>query len=286
MIMSGTIGYFVVQSGAPPLLVVFWRCLLGAGTLLVLVMARSDSRAALRRVVTSRVGLWVALSGALLVGNWTLIFTAYSYLSIGMATVVFHVEPFLLIGLSALLLRERIPGRTWAWIGLGFAGIALVAEPWRTAGGGLGRTAVGVGLTLGAATLYAASIILVRRIQALSERPPGALVITTIQLLTGALLSGPALLLVKHEITTSGWLHLVVLGVVNTGLMYWAIYSAYPHLSTATIGVLSFVYPAAAVIVDLVAYGVVITLAQMGGFAAIAAAGIGHALTADRNARG
>ncbi|WIG18817.1 hypothetical protein [Kocuria rosea] len=30
MVMSGTIGYFVVESGAPPLVVVFWRCVIGA----------------------------------------------------------------------------------------------------------------------------------------------------------------------------------------------------------------------------------------------------------------
>ena len=36
MLISGTIGWFVLVSGQPVLDVVFWRCVFGAGTLLVI----------------------------------------------------------------------------------------------------------------------------------------------------------------------------------------------------------------------------------------------------------
>ena len=36
MLISGTIGWFVLVSGQPVLDVVFWRCVFGAGTLLLI----------------------------------------------------------------------------------------------------------------------------------------------------------------------------------------------------------------------------------------------------------
>ena len=60
MIMSGTIGYFVVESGAPPAVVVFWRCVIGATGLLAVIAVRPNTRRELRQAVTSRVGLAVA----------------------------------------------------------------------------------------------------------------------------------------------------------------------------------------------------------------------------------
>lgn len=77
MVMSGTIGYFVVESGAPPAVVVFWRCALGAAALLLLTAFRRDAWRRLVRTALSQTGFLVALSGVLLVANWILIFTAY-----------------------------------------------------------------------------------------------------------------------------------------------------------------------------------------------------------------
>ncbi|WP_162144913.1 DMT family transporter [Arthrobacter castelli] len=282
MIMSGTIGYFVVESGAPPAVVVFWRCVIGATGLFAVIAVRANTRSELRQAVTSRVGLSVAASGAFLVLNWILIFNAYDYLSIGVATVIFHVEPFILIALGALFLQERLSRRTLGWAGLGFVGIVLVAKPWTAGGENMGNLLLGVVLTLVAATLYAASIVVVRRQQALAHGAPGPLVIITIQLIAGAVITSPSLALFPRQITGAGWAHLFVLGLVNTALMYLIIYAAYPRLGTATIGVLAFVYPAAAVVVDLIAYGTIVTISQLMGFAAIAGAGIGQVVTAQR----
>lgn len=278
MLMSGTIGYFVVESGAPPAVVVFWRCVIGATGLLIVIAARARTRQEFREATTSRVGIMVAGSGVLLVLNWILIFTAYDYLSIGVSTVIFHVEPFILIALGALFLRERFSRRTLAWAALGFLGIVLVARPWAAAGDSITGLLLGVGLTLVSATLYAGSIVVVRSQQALSHSAPSPLVIITIQLIAGAIITSPALVFGDHQISGSGWAHLGVLGLVNTALMYLIIYAAYPRLGTATIGVLAFVYPAAAVVVDFIAYGSPITIIQFVGFTAIAGAGIGQVL--------
>lgn len=201
MVMSGTIGYFVVESGAPPLVVVFWRCVIGACALLVVVGARPGTRQELYATVRSRTGVVLAGSGVLLVANWVLVFTAYEHLSIGVATVIFHVEPFILLGLGALLLHERFNRATLGWAGLGFLGIVAVAQPWATAGQEAGALLVGVGLTLVAATAYAGSIVVVRAQQGRAGSAPSPLVIVTIQLIAGAVITSPSLVMVPHRLS-------------------------------------------------------------------------------------
>jgi len=97
MLISGTIGWFVLVSGQPVLEVVFWRCVFGAGTLLAICATLGF----LRPGVISRSALLLAiLSGVAIVGNWVLLFASYSRASIAIGTAVYNVQPFMLVGLS------------------------------------------------------------------------------------------------------------------------------------------------------------------------------------------
>ena len=91
MIISGSIGAFVLLSGLPVTDVVFWRCLIGALTLLVFIVL---SRQPFNRLTRFTLALAV-IGGAALVVNWLLLFAAYSRISIGMATVVYNTQSLL-----------------------------------------------------------------------------------------------------------------------------------------------------------------------------------------------
>ena len=53
MVILGTIGWFVVLSGRPVIDLVFWRCVFGAATLLIVCAALGSLRAAMSvRVLT------------------------------------------------------------------------------------------------------------------------------------------------------------------------------------------------------------------------------------------
>ncbi len=93
MIISGSIGAFVLLSGLPVTDVVFWRCLIGALTLLVFIVL---SRPPFSRLTRFTLALAV-IGGAALVVNWLLLFAAYLRISIGMATVVYNTQPFMLV---------------------------------------------------------------------------------------------------------------------------------------------------------------------------------------------
>ena len=105
MVISGTIGWFVIRSGQPLVDLLFWRCAFGAATLLAVCAALGLLR---RRLLTLRVVALAALGGAALVLNWLLIFASFSHASISIATAVYNTQPFMLVGLGALFFSERL----------------------------------------------------------------------------------------------------------------------------------------------------------------------------------
>jgi drug/metabolite transporter (DMT)-like permease len=118
MALSGTIGLLVVESGLPALWVVWLRCLFG-GLGLAAWVARANG-------VRPRAGNGAGWAGGVaLVCNWVGLFSAYRYSSIAVATVVYHVQPFVLLVLAAVFQGEALPFRKLPWLGLALLGVAL-----------------------------------------------------------------------------------------------------------------------------------------------------------------
>ncbi|NWB63240.1 MULTISPECIES: DMT family transporter [unclassified Pseudomonas] len=268
MLISGTIGWFVLVSGVPVVEVVFWRCVIGALTLLVVCWLLGYLR--LDLLDYRKLGL-AMLSGVAIVGNWLLLFESYARASISISTAVYNVQPFMLVMLAAVFLGEKITVQKLAWLSVAFVGMLAIV----TAHGDQSNTGddylVGVALALGAAFLYAIAALIIKR---LKEVPPHLMAL--IQVTTGALLLAP--LMQWHSLSASmdAWAALLTLGVVHTGLMYVLLYGAIQKLPTAITGALSFIYPIAAIFVDWIAFGHRLGWMQWLGVAAIllAAAGL------------
>ncbi|MBT1265426.1 DMT family transporter [Pseudomonas sp. VS38] len=268
MLISGTIGWFVLVSGVPVVEVVFWRCVIGALTLLVVCWLLGYLR--LDLLDYRKLGL-AMLSGVAIVGNWLLLFESYARASISISTAVYNVQPFMLVMLAAVFLGEKITMQKLAWLSVAFVGMLAIV----TAHGDQSNTGddylVGVALALGAALLYAIAALIIKR---LKEVPPHLMAL--IQVTTGALLLAP--LMQWHSLSASmdAWAALLTLGMVHTGLMYVLLYGAIQKLPTAITGALSFIYPIAAIFVDWIAFGHRLGWMQWLGVATIllAAAGL------------
>lgn len=250
MVLSGTLGIFVVESGASPFDVVFFRCVFGALALGAYVFARGWVRS--HGFTPRTLGLAV-LGGAFIVFNWVFLFKAYEATSISLATVVYHTQPFFLVLLGALVLRERLTGAQLGWLGAAFAGLVLVSGVRPGDVGSLG----GIGLALVAALFYAISTLVTKRITGV--RPH---LIALVQVLAGIPLLLPFAGLAAASGPGAGWAWLVGLGVIHTGLMYVLMYASYQKLPTAKIAVLAFTYPAVAMVADWAVYGHHIGLVQ------------------------
>lgn len=267
MLISGTIGWFVLVSGQPVLDVVFWRCLFGAATLLLVCAALGLLR---KDILTQRVLLLAVVSGAAIVGNWVLLFGSYSRASIAIGTAVYNVQPFLLVGLGALFLGEKITAQKLFWLCLSFGGMLAIVSAHEGQGDAGGDYLLGIGLALGAALLYAFAALLIKR---LSGTPPH--LIALIQVCTGVLLLAPWANFGTPPREASAWASLLALGIIHTGLMYVLLYGAIQKLPTALTGALSFIYPIAAIFVDWLAFGHRLGWLQWFGVGAILLAAAG-----------
>ena len=58
-------------------------------------------------------------------------------LTLAQGYLVYFLAPFMILTLSALVLRERVPGATWGWCALGFSGVLVALAPALTGGGPL-----------------------------------------------------------------------------------------------------------------------------------------------------
>ncbi|MGY4493347.1 DMT family transporter [Pseudomonas sp. TE3610] len=265
MLISGTIGWLVMLSGQPVLDVVFWRCVFGALTLLAICAAMGFLRP---RLLTRTTFLLAVLSGVAIVGNWLLLFGSYSRASIAIGTAVYNVQPFILVGLGALFLGEKITVQKLFWLAVSFAGMLAIVS----AHGGQGGDdyLMGIVMALGAAALYAIAALIIKR---LSGVPPH--LIALVQVTTGVLLLAPLAQVSAFPQQVQGWGSLLTLGMVHTGLMYVLLYGAIQKLPTALTGALSFIYPIVAIFVDWFAFGHRLDALQWVGVVAILIAAAG-----------
>lgn len=270
MIISGTIGLCVVLSKQPVFNIVFWRCAVGALTLLATCAALGLFRA---DVISRRqIGL-AALGGVAIVTNWLLLFAAYPRASISIATAVYNTQPFMLVAMGAIFLGERLTLGRLGWLALAFAGMLGIAEG-RPEAGYIGSDYLpGIALALGAAFFYAVAAIITKKLKGV---PPH--LIALIQLGVGILMLAPLADFAALPGDVGGWSILVTLGVVHTGLMYILLYGAIQKLPTPLTGALSFIYPIVAIAVDMLAFGIRLQPTQIVGAAVILLAAAGSTL--------
>ncbi|HGM7057641.1 TPA: DMT family transporter [Serratia marcescens] len=266
MTISGTVGWPVLVLGQPPATVVFWRCAFGALAMLATCAALGQLK---QGAINRRQLAFAILGGIALVLNWTLLFAAYQHASIAIATVTYHVQPFMLVALGALLFGEKLTADRLGWLLLAFAGMVLIVAGRQNGGSGDGYL-LGVALALGAALMYAIAAAIVKQLAAL---PPQLIVL--IQLTVGALALAPFAGLATPPAAPLDWLLLATLGLVHTGLMSTLLYGAIQKIPTALVGALSFIYPVVAIVVDWAVFGHRLSLLQLLGTLAILGAAAG-----------
>lgn len=267
MAILGTIGLFAVLSGQPAIDVVFWRCAFGALTLLIIC----GGMGLFRQQLTLRQLVLAALGGVAIVVNWAMIFSAIGQISISVATAVYNVQPFILVGFGALFLGERITANKLGWLAIAFLGVVtIVLSKPEAASYASSNIALGVLLALGAAFFWAVAALLTKK---LTGTPPQ--LIALIQVCVGILMLAPFVSWTALPEGATAWGSLITLGAVHTGVMYIVMYSAVQKLPTYLQGAFSFINPVVAFLVDYAVFGYKLQLPQLAGAAAILVAAMG-----------
>lgn len=257
MLMSGTIGLFVVESGQDNTTVVFWRCLIGGSALLAYLSWRRQWQ----KLSRANSG-WLLLGGLALVANWFCLFGAYHLSSISIATLVYHTQPFFLLLIVAVSQRQAIARTQWLLLLLAFCGVALTTG--LDISGSGEQIWLGVGLAAIAAALYAVATLTTRQ---LTGVPPAQ--IAGLQMMLGVLILLPFPKAMLTDLALPQLVPILMLGLLHTALMYNLMYSAFQRLPVSSIALLSFIYPLVAVLIDLGYYDIKLQPLQILGMVLI-----------------
>ena len=104
MMLSGTIGYFVLESEQSFWNVVFFRCVIGAITLGAYAYFTGMLQ---RDYFAKKVLLLIVIGGITLVANWVLLFASFNYIPFSISTVVYHTQPIFLVILGAYITGDK-----------------------------------------------------------------------------------------------------------------------------------------------------------------------------------
>lgn len=259
--IAGTIGVFVTQSQLDSRTVVFFRCLIAALTLGVYCWYKGLFQPAYFQRREVRL---VVMGGITLVINWVLIFEAFKLASITIGIVSYYTEPFFLIALGMILLKERQRLSALGWTAVAFVGLLMIilANPVAPTSTMLS----GVILAIGAASIFALATILGKQVVTM----PSALV-TFIQMVIGTVmlfpLSDPGSAL-SGRVPVS-WGYVLALGTVHTAFLYLIFYQSVRRVPTGLMAPLSFIDPLITILSDVVVYKTALTPIQIVGIAAI-----------------
>jgi drug/metabolite transporter (DMT)-like permease len=260
MAIIGTVGAFATESGLDPVTIVFWRCIFGTLFLGAWCALRGYLR--WQDLAVAKLGL-AALGGICMVLSWTAFFAGFAMTSIATTTIIYHIQPFFVVLIGVLFLKERVTLDQILWMAAAFLGVVL-ASGLISPGPISASWALGIAMSLGAALLYAIATILAKGLG--DQRPE---LTTLCQTITGCMMLAPFADFAQAVPTTS-WPWLIGIGLLHTGVAYVLIYAAYPRLTTPMIGVLTFIYPLVAILVDWAIYDHPLGWAQAAGMVLIA----------------
>ena len=255
----GTLGPFVRRIEVASAELALYRAVLAAVFLLLFFLVRRK-RLRLREI---RKALWLLLlSGAAMGFNSMLLFESYKYTSISLATLSYYLAPVIVTALCPLLFHEKMTRTQVLCFLMSTLGVALIIGSGGLRGGGSDLR--GIVCALGAAVFYAAVILLNTYIHGVTglER-------TFVQLLAAILVLTPYVGLTSgfhpEVLSATGWVNLLIVGFVHTGVTYCIYFSAIRTLPGQESSLLSYLDPIVSVLISVLLLGEPLAPIQIAG---------------------
>lgn len=249
MLIFGTLGLFVrnvpVSSGELAL----YRAILATGMIgmFLLITRQPVPFAAIKKEVPL-----LLLSGAAMGFNWILLFEAYRYTTVSAATLSYYFAPVIVTVVSPFLFREKLSLRQMICFVMSTVGIVMITATGDLSAGS--NNLVGIAFGLGAAVLYATVILLNKFIKGVAglHRTFLQFLAAIVVLIPYVAFSGAFSLGALDGI---GWLNLLILGLVHTGVAYCLYFPALKDLPGQRAAILSYLDPLVAVLLSVTVLG-------------------------------
>ncbi len=247
MASFGTIPIFVKRIDLSVIEIAFWR---GFIAFFILFGIRKLFYKSQKESIKLKTFLILFSTGMAIGINWALLFWAYDYTSVAIATLSYYFAPIIVIIVAPILFREHITKLQILCFICATIGLVMVI--------GVGERVTptmltGVGLGLGAACLYAGIVLTNKGINEVS-----GLTRTLIQFAGSSAILFVILIVQDgfqiRELSNIGIINLVILGIYHTGICYWLFFVSVRTLKGQQTAILSYVDPVVAILVSVMVF--------------------------------
>ena len=189
------------------------------------------------------------ISGMAMGFNWILLFEAYKYTTVAIATLSYYFAPVIVTVVCPFIFKEKLTKKQILCFLMSTLGLSLVIGIKNLGSGG--NDAIGIAFGLGAAVLYALVILLNKFIKGVT-----GIHRTCLQFLAAIAVLIPYVAFTSGfhlgSLDLTGWSCLLIVGLVHTGITYCLYFTALKDLSGQEAAILSYMDPLVAVIVGVV----------------------------------
>lgn len=259
MAIFGTLAPFVrnIPVSSPEL--ALYRAVLAAGLIgafLLLTKQRIDLKGIRKELPL------LLLSGMAMGINWILLFEAYKYTTVAISTLSYYFAPVIVTAVCPFLFKERLTKKQILCFLMSTVGLTLVIGVTELGSGS--NNALGICFGLGAACLYATVILLNKFIKGVA-----GIHRTFLQFLAAIAILLPYVAftggMTLEKLDSTGWICLLVVGLVHTGITYCLYFSSLKELPGQEAAILSYVDPLVAVVIGVVVLGEPLSIQQLIG---------------------
>lgn len=259
MAIFGTIGLFVRNIPLPSGEIALYRAILAAMLIGLFLLATKQ------KIPFSKIKKEIPLlilSGVAMGFNWILLFEAYKYTTVSVATLSYYFAPVIVTIACPILFKEKMGAKQWICFLMSTLGIVLIT--------GIGDLSQGdshlkgIAFGLGAASLYATVILLnkfIKNVEGIHR--------TFLQFLAAIAVLVPYVLLTDgvnlQSLDGKGWAFLLVVGLIHTGITYCLYFSSLKELPGQKSAILSYIDPLVAVLISVVVLHEKMTVMQIIG---------------------
>ncbi len=263
MTVFGTIGLFVRNIPLPSGEIALYRAVLASiliGTFLLVTKQKIPFGKIKKELPL------LVLSGVAMGFNWILLFEAYKYTTVSVATLSYYFAPVIVTVACPILFKEKMTAKQWICFAMSTVGIVLITGIGDVDAGN--SNLKGILFGLGAACLYATVILLnkfIKNVDGIHR--------TFLQFLSAIAVLIPYVILTDginlKALPTKGWMFLLAVGFIHTGITYCLYFSSLKELPGQKSAILSYIDPLVAVLVSVVILHEKMTVTQIIGGALI-----------------
>jgi len=201
------------------------------------------------------------LSGIAMGINWILLFEAYKYTTISLATLSYYFAPVIVTVVCPILFHEKLTRKQIACFIMSTLGLVMI-----TGIGDIGGKSdyIGILFGLGAAVFYATVILLnkfIKNVEGIHR--------TFLQFLSAIVILIPYVIMTSgitlRNLDGIGWINLLIVGLVHTGVTYCMYFSSLKELPGQKAAILSYIDPLVAVLISVIILGETMTMWQVIG---------------------